>query len=337
METLINAGTNIYILGVEMNVPIPRKPRPLRKTDPYRLLRSDGTPNFDDNIFKVEKELYFIARREPRIVSPSTVIRRALEEISTYGRSLLVSLSDRRLHGLLTLGDLISYLGGGEYFKIVANRHKYNIYSALEKEIVETIMVKNPISLYVDDTLINVLEAMIVHGIGVIPILNRDNTIYGIITEHDLVKYLYGIIKTGLKAREAMSTPVLTISINSTLGKALETMSTYGFRRLPVTSGNTVVGILTAMDIVKYFGSHRVYGDTSTGDIREVHSKKIEDLMTSSLVTVKPDDDLAVAIQEMVDKGVSSALVVDDEGVLQGIITERDVLYALTITGYRAG
>jgi len=313
-----------------------RKPRPHRRVDPYRWLRSDGTPNFNDSIYRAEKELYLIARREPRVVSPSTTIIHALEEMATHGRSLLVSPAGRKLSGLLTLGDVVNYLGGGEYFNIVSNRHGYNIYSALEKEIVETIMVRNPVYLYVDDKLVKVLETMIVYGIGVVPVLNRDNTIYGVITEHDLVRYLNGIVSTGLKINEVMSKPVVTLESGSTLREALVKMVTYGFRRLPVTSGNVVVGILTAMDVVKYFGSHRAMEDAVDGDIRTVLSKNVDELMTRDLVTVRPDDDLAVAIQEMLSRNVSSVLVVDDAGVIQGIITERDVLYALTIAGYKA-
>ncbi|ADV64489.1 CBS domain-containing protein [Desulfurococcus mucosus] len=319
-----------------MHVPTPRKPRPHRRVDPYRWLRSDGTPNFSDRVFRAEKELHLIARRNPRVVYPSTTLLKALEEMSLYGRSLIVSDSGRRLRGLLTLGDIVSYLGGGEYYRIVAERHAYNIYSALERETVDTIMVKNPIHLYVDDTLTRVLESMIIHGIGVVPVLDRDGAVYGIITEHDLVRYLYGIATTGLKVAEAMSRPVVTIGIDASLKKALEKMTTYGFRRLPVTSGDNVAGMLTAMDVVKYFGDHRALRDAASGDIREVHSKPVEELMSRELVTVKPGDDLATAIQEMMDKDVSSVLVVDDEGVLQGILTERDVLYALTIAGYRS-
>ncbi|MCY0868089.1 MAG: CBS domain-containing protein [Desulfurococcus sp.] len=314
-----------------MHVSRPRKHRPYRHVDSYRWLRSDGTPNFNDSIHRAERELQLLARRNPRMVSPSTVVMRALEEMASHGRGLIVSSSDRRLEGLLTLGDVISYLGGGEYYRIIESRHGYSLYSALEKEVVETIMVRNPVYLYVDNTLTEVLESMITHGIGIIPILNKDGTVYGILTEHDLVKYLYGVTSTGLKTGEVMSKPVVTASADDTLKATLEKMVAYGFRRLPVVHEDRVAGIVTAVDVVRYFGSHQALRDSTSGDIREIHSKRIRDLMRSDLVAVKPDDDLAEAVREMLDKNVSSVLVVDEDGVLQGIVTERDVLYALVI------
>lgn len=52
---------------------------------------------------------------------------------------------------------------------------------------------------------------------------------------------------------------------------------------------------------------------------------KVSEAMTAPPVTVPPDVGLAEAARRMADASVGSVLVVDDEGVLLGIVTDRDV------------
>lgn len=54
----------------------------------------------------------------------------------------------------------------------------------------------------------------------------------------------------------------------------------------------------------------------------------LRDLMTSDVLTTSPDTTVAVAARAMTDRGIGSACVVDEDGQLRGIITERDVLRA---------
>lgn len=50
--------------------------------------------------------------------------------------------------------------------------------------------------------------------------------------------------------------------------------------------------------------------------------------MSREVYTISPDEDAGNAATLMASKGVSSLLVVEN-GELKGIITERDILYAL--------
>lgn len=54
----------------------------------------------------------------------------------------------------------------------------------------------------------------------------------------------------------------------------------------------------------------------------------LPDVMTDDVLTVEPDATIADAASAMMDITVGSACVVDAEGALTGIITERDVLRA---------
>jgi CBS domain-containing protein len=299
-----------------------------RRVEKHRWLRSDGKPNFQDRIYKNMEELELIAKKPVAKVSESTPLLTATEEMARGYRSLIVCRGGK-LAGLLLSTHLINYLGGGDYFKIVKERHSYNVYSALEKEPVETIMERNPIVAYIDEKLPNILEKMVLHEIGIVPVTLRDGTIYGIITEHDIVKYLSSTVRVGITVSEVMTSPAISIGSNASLGETMQTMIKYGFRRLPVVEDNIVEGIIGAMDIVKFFGTHKAFEKTVHGDIREILQTPLNELYRKDVYTITPEEDVCEAARIMLDKNVGSLLVVNDKMELLGIITERDVLYAL--------
>lgn len=299
-----------------------------RRIEKHRWLRSDGTPNFEDRIYKSTEELEVIARKPVVTASPATPVLEAVEKMSKGYRSIVIEHGGK-INGLLLAMHVVDYLGGGEYYRIVEQRHKYNIFSALEKEPVESIFERNPIIAYIDEKLVSVLEKMVIHNIGIVPVVLRDGTVYGVITEHDLVRHLSSAVSIGVRSSEVMTSPVISIEAGSSLKSAMEKMVKYGFRRIPVVDNNTVVGIITAMDIINYFGSHEAFKKTVNADIREATSLPVDELMRRELVTVSPDDDLSEAVRKMYERKVGSVLVVNDNMELLGIITERDVLYAL--------
>lgn len=304
------------------------KSRPLRQ-EHYRWMR-EGTPNFDDRVFTGVKELELIAKKEVKWVLPSTSILKALEEMAHSYRSLIVQNSTGSFKGLLTVMRIVNYLGGGDLFQIVERRHNFNLFSALSKEPVESIMEKNPVVVYVDEGIKEALARMVNYGAGILPVLNRENRVVGILTEHDLVKYLAGVVSLGLKVGDVMSSPVVTVGENATLKEAMETMVKYGFRRLPVVNDEGVVeGIITAVDIVRKFGTHELIERSTGGDIRDILVIPVTEIMVHDVAVAREDDDLASAVNTMLTRNISSVLVIDDEGVLKGIVTERDVLYAI--------
>jgi len=54
----------------------------------------------------------------------------------------------------------------------------------------------------------------------------------------------------------------------------------------------------------------------------------VRDVMTTELVTVDAGATLRAAVRELLDQGVGSVVVVDDDGIPLGLVTETDVLRA---------
>ncbi len=301
----------------------------VRRPEGIRWLRSDGKPNFSNRLYRREGELEILATRPVYYVSPTTPVGEAIDTM--YEKNVRVlpvaKPSDRMLEGLVTASRVVEYLGGGELHKIVVERHQGSIYGALS-EPVSSIMDPHPVVATTHEKLSKVLERMVIEGVGVVVVVEPDGRLYGVITEHDIVRRLVEK-KVGVTVGEVMSRNVVTINVEATLLDAARTMIKYSFRRLPVVSSEGVVkGMITAKDIIRFFGSHEAYKHAVSGRMEDAMKVSVNEVMRSDYYTISPDADVGDAATEMMDKGVSSLLVVEDDR-LKGIITERDVLYAL--------
>jgi CBS domain-containing protein len=304
-------------------------PPSIRRPEGIRWLRSDGKPNLSDRIRRREGDAKIVARRPVYTVTRTTTILGALEEMTRRGVRVLpvVPPSKPLLEGIVTVMDMVDYLGGGERFNIVLRRHSGNLYSALLREQVASIMNSNPITASVEDSIPEIIEKMVVNNVGVLPVVYPDGSLWGIITEHDLVKELMGK-KVGRKVGEVMTRNVIVIESSASLGEAMKTMVRYGVRRLPVLENDAVWGMITAKDVVRFFGSHDVFRYVESDRVEDVLETPVKVVGSPTFYTIEPGADVGDAATIMMEKGVSSLLVVED-GRLTGIVTERDILYAL--------
>ena len=84
-------------------------------------------------------------------------------------------------------------------------------------------------------------------------IVLRNKIPIGIVTEEDFAwKVIAKDLKPGdVKVHEVMSTPLITISAEKTVGDAAQLMVKKSVRRLPVVEKKKVVGIVTVRDILR--------------------------------------------------------------------------------------
>ncbi len=303
-----------------------------RRPEGIRWLRSDGKPNFSERIRRREGDAKLIARRPVYTTTRNTTIMGAAEDLYRYRvRALPVVVPEIDIvEGMITNMDIVNYLGGGEYYNIVTKRHRDNIYSALLKEYVSSIMNPSPQLVYTWSNLLDIIEAMIVNKIGILPVIDRDGVLWGIISEHDIVHHIAEKY-IGRKVEEVMSTNIIAISKDSSIKKASEAMVKYNIRRIPLLEDDTVWGIVTAKDIVGFIGSHNVFKYSSSSSLSEAINLPVNIIASRDIYTINPGADVGEAATIMKEKQISSLFVVDGEKLV-GIVTERDVLFAIAIT-----
>lgn len=115
------------------------------------------------------------------------------------------------------------------------------------------------------------------------------------------------------KVIEVATQDLLTLDPTLEIKKAAKILSKEGIKGAPVTKNGEVIGILTLSDITKALAEDK-------------EDLKIEDVMSSHIITVESDVMIAEAIEIMNKNNIGRLLVVDELGESQGIVTRTDLL-----------
>lgn len=117
--------------------------------------------------------------------------------------------------------------------------------------IVRDVMTKK-VKVVRPDTLVKeVVATMNKFNIGSIVVVQSDRPV-GIITERDILRRIVEpcLAPEALRAREVMSSPVITIRDMASIDEAANIMARKRIKKLLVTDNEKLVGILTFTDIV---------------------------------------------------------------------------------------
>ncbi len=112
---------------------------------------------------------------------------------------------------------------------------------------VSEFMSKNLLSVPEGTKIYSAIYMLVAHKVGSAPVVNVQNKIVGVISEHDLL--LQTAVRDVVSAIEFHKSPV-TIELNATLRDALVLLYKHKFRRIPVTERGVVVGTVTRMDVL---------------------------------------------------------------------------------------
>jgi len=278
---------------------------------------------------KREGEIMNIARTSVTTIAPTTPVYEAIQIMSKRGfrRIPITDPGTKRLLGIITATDIVNYFGGGDKFQIIQQKYAGNFYKAIN-EPVRTLMIKDVFSVLTTATLEEVIKLMIENKVGGLPVVDEEGKIWAIITERDIINLFTGKI-SGFKVAEVMSDKVQVTSPSANIFEAAKAMTSQGFRRLPLITEKKLVGIVTVMDILRYFGSKQVFQHLQAGTVTKVLQTPIAEIATKILVTVEPQMDVGVAAKLMHENKIGALPVVKDSKI-EGIITERDFFKIIT-------
>lgn len=289
-----------------------------------RTLRGDGELRLKTHPSKKhESEILQIARSKIVMMSPTTPIYDAIQMMTREGfrRVPIADPGTKLLEGIVTASDIIDYLGGGEKFQIIRQKYDGNIFKAIN-EAIRLIMTQKVISIKASAKISEAIDLMTQKNLGGLPVVDDEKHLKAIITERDIAS-LFADKISGVTVAQLMSEKVVTALPRTTIFEAERSMVTQGFRRLPIISDGKVVGIITSMDIIRFFGSGKVFDYLRSGTIIQVLNTPALDIATKQVSTIEPSADVGKAAKIMHEKDVGAVPVVKD-GKLVGIITERD-------------
>ena len=277
---------------------------------------------------KREGEIFHIAKSPVVTMAPTTPIYDAIQIMTKEGfrRIPIANPGTKVLEGIITATDVVDYLGGGKKFEIIQQRFGGNFFKAINEPI-KIIMTKNVVSIKASAKISDAIELMMEKNLGGLPVVDEENRVKAIITERDIANLLANKI-SGITVAQLMSEKVITALPKTTIFEAEKTMTTQGFRRLPIISDDKVIGIITTMDIIRFFGSGEIFKYLKSGTIIQVLNTPALEIATKEVSTIEPNADVGQAAKIMREKNVGAVPVVKN-GKLVGMITERDFFKTL--------
>lgn len=256
-------------------------------------------------------------------MASTTPIYDAIQLMTKEGfrRIPIANPGTKTLEGIVTATDIVDYLGGGKKFEIISQKFGGNFFKAINEPI-KIIMTKNVVSIKTFAKINDAIKLMTEKNLGGLPVVDEENRVKAIITERDIAA-LFADKISGVIVAQIMSEKVVTALPNTTIFEAEKTMIAQGFRRLPIISDNKVVGVITTMDIIRFFGSGEVFKHLKSGTILQVLNSPAMEIATKDVATIEPSADVGQAAKIMKDKNIGAVPVVEN-GKLVGIVTERD-------------
>jgi len=178
------------------------------------------------------------------------------------------------------------------------------------------VMTSNPIVAQVPGSRTEVLRTMVKHNLTGLPVVRRnDGTLAGIITRQDIFS------KPGEdQAAMIMNRDPPTIGPKDPVEKAAAIFSELKTRHLPVVDNRKLVGILTPTDLLAVVEKKNIEGP-------------VEKVIKSTCVPIYQEATLAVASITLTVSNSSALPVLNEQGHLVGILTDRDIFNRSYVDG----
>ena len=153
----------------------------------------------------------------------------------------------------------------------------------------------------------DVLKILKRTGISGVPVL-KNKKLVGIITRKDLLR----------KPEETqlgllMTAKPITIEPDADIRKAARLLVSHRIRRLPVVEDNKLIGLLSVADLIHAIAQMKI-------------KDEIKDTYTSTTFALWEDTPLPLVGRVMEISGVDAIPILNSDSVLQGIISERDLI-----------
>ncbi|MFC5992884.1 HPP family protein [Pseudonocardia hispaniensis] len=123
-----------------------------------------------------------------------------------------------------------------------------------------------------------------------------------------------------MRARDVMSSPVITVTPRTPVHAAAALLVSHGFTAAPVVdTERNLVGIVTEADLVR----GRILPEGWV--VAQRPEPTVADVMTPAPTAMRPEDDVADVVELMVNGRIRTVPIVDD-GELVGVVSRRDVV-----------
>jgi CBS domain-containing protein len=206
---------------------------------------------------------------------------------------------------------------------------------------VKDVMTPKIISVGADETVVNAARLMLRHQISGLPVIDKEGELVGIVTEGDFLrrgelgtqrrrpKWLEFVLGPGKLAQEyvqasskkvedVMTPDPRTIGEDESLETVVDMMERHRIKRIPVTRGGRVVGIISRANLMHALASLARDANPQTGD---------DSTIRDSIMATIARQDWAPHVNVIVKDGVAELYgVVTDDRERQGLVVAAETV-----------
>lgn len=236
--------------------------------------------------------------------------------------------------GLMTVEDV----------EIVKYTHRY-MQALPADQPVARIMTRSVTAVTPDTPARQVVELLLGKLFKALPVVDAEQRVIGIITNSDLLRHAGMPVSLGVGARleaddlrqfldqisqhrtagDIMTAPVVTVREDEDVAHAVQKLLAHGLKRLPVVdAGGRLAGVVSRVDILR--------AAAGSGDGQQEQGlaprpgRTLGEIMSRSVPTVHVNDDLADVLQAILGTDLRRVIVLDEQGLPLGIITDGDLV-----------
>jgi CBS domain-containing protein len=295
-----------------------------------------GSVEHETKVHDKQGEIMKLATADVVSIPPSKSIKDTAKVMMEheFRRLPITDPGSGKVLGIVTVMDILDFFGGGNKFNIIEKKYEDNFLAAINEPVRE-IMTRDVICLSNKSSIKEVVDVMLSHQIGALPLVDADEKLAGIVTERDIALSLAGEMDDKT-AQDYMSTKVFTTTPGTPIESACKIMVRNGLRRIPIVGGEAdiskaakkLLGIVTSTDIIRFFNAKDLFDHLNTNAASQVLETKLSDIMVNDAIVAEPEDKIGEICELFKISNIGGVPVVKDDVVI-GIITERDILRAI--------
>ena len=177
------------------------------------------------------------------------------------------------------------------------------------------LMTKNPATAVLPGTRSDVLRILVTRKLTGVPVVRKDGTLAGFVARKHIFAKPEEEQLAMLMVRDYPS-----VEATADLKTVVSALIDHDLHHLPVVSKGKLAGIITPADLLGYFGGLGI-------------DKPVEDIIRSPCVAIHESTPINVASDIMRLGKVFALPVLDSDGKLSGLISDRDVFDLSVING----
>jgi len=135
-------------------------------------------------------------------------------------------------------------------------------------------------------------------------------------------------VESILKLEEVMTTKVVSVEMDCSLKLIKEVFDSASFHHLLVVEDAELVGVISDRDLLRAIGPRVGTVAETAAEVAELN-RKAHQIMTRRPITLRPNNDIKVAIGVFNKHSISCIPIVDAKNKPVGIVSWRDILKTL--------